>query len=136
LTGRFNVSGTTASFQPRTIRGTGQGRLNVAGGTVTATNIQLDKGQWQALVDASQVQLNKFSDQLRGRFSGQLRVAGTLDSTNLADIRGAGRVRFSQGIGIIQQPLTALVGWDGEKIIVQQATAPNLRASGTDFCQS
>jgi translocation and assembly module TamB len=135
LTGRFNLSGTTASFQPGTIRGTGQGRLNVAGGTVTATNIQLAQGQWQALVDASQVQLNKFSDQLRGRFSGQLKVAGTLDSTNLADIRGAGRVRFSQGIGIIQQPLTALVGWDGEKIIVQQATAPNLRASGLIFAK-
>ncbi len=135
LTGRFNLSGTTASFQPETLLGTGQGRLNVAGGTVTATNIQLARGQWQALVNASQVQLKQFSQELRGLFSGQLRLAGMLDSAKLSDIRGAGRVRFSQGVGLIQQPLTALVGWDGKKIIVQQATAPNLKASGLIFAK-
>jgi translocation and assembly module TamB len=135
LTGRFNLSGTTASFQPETLRGSGQGRLNVAGGTVTATNIQLARGQWQALVNASQVQLKQFSQELRGLFSGQLRLAGMLDSAKLSDIRGAGRVRFSQGVGLIQQPLTALVGWDGKKIIVQQATAPNLKASGLIFAK-
>jgi len=36
---------------------------------------------------------------------------------------------------LIQQPLTALVGWDGKKIIVQQATAPNLKASGLIFAK-
>lgn len=133
LTGMFNLSGTTA-FQPETIVGTGQGRLNVAGGTVTATNIQLAKGQWQALVNASQVQLKQFSQDLRGLFSGQLRLTGTLNP-ELSEIRGAGRVGFSQGIGLIQQPLTALVGWDGKKIIVQQATAPNLKASGLIFAR-
>ncbi len=135
LTGRFNLAGTTASFQPETLVGRGQGRLNVAGGTVTATNIQLAKGQWQALVNASQVQLKQFSQDLRGLFSGQLNLAGTVDSATLSGIRGAGRVRFSQGIGLVQQPLTALVGWDGEKIIVQEATAPNLKASGLIFAK-
>ena len=135
LTGRFNLSGTTASFQPETIRGTGQGRLNVAGGTVTATNIQLAKGQWQALVNASQVQLNRFSEQLRGRFSGVVKLAGAVDSFDPSAIRAAGQVRFSQGIGLIEQPLTAVVAWDGEKVIVQQATAPNLKARGLIFAK-
>lgn len=135
LTGIFNLSGTTASFQPETIIGTGQGRLNIAGGTVTATNIQLAKGRWRALVNASQVELARFSEQLRGRFSSQLQVAGTLDSFNLADIRAAGNVRFSQGIALVNQPLTAVIGWDGEKIAVQRATAPGLNASGVIFAK-
>lgn len=134
LTGTFNLAGTTASFQPETFIGSGQGRLNVAGGTVRATNIRLARGQWQALVNASQVQLKQFSEQLRGQFSGQLKLAGTVDA-KLSDIRAAGQVRFSQGVGLIQQPLTALVGWDGKKVIVQQATAPNLRASGLIFAK-
>lgn len=135
LNGRFNLSGTTASFQPGTIRGTGQGRLNVAGGTVTATNIQLARGQWQALVSASQVKLNQFSQQLRGQLSGQLRLAGTVDSFNPTAIRAAGSLRFSQGLGLLQQPLTAVVGWDGEKVIVQRATAPSLSANGLIFAK-
>ncbi len=132
LTGTLNLAGTTA-FQPETLRGNGQGRLNVAGGTVTASNIQLAGGRWQALVNASQVQLNRFSEELRGQFGGQLKVAGTLDSFDPATISAAGDVRFSQGVGLIQEPLTAAVNWDGEKIIVQRATAPNLQASGLIF---
>ncbi|MUL35370.1 translocation/assembly module TamB domain-containing protein [Gloeocapsopsis dulcis] len=135
LTGSFNLAGTTTAFQPETIVGTGSGRLDVAGGTVTASNIQLAQGRWQALVNASQVQLARFSEQLQGQLNGQLRVAGTVASFDLADVRAAGNLRFSQGIGPVQQPLTATVGWDGDRVIVEQATAPNLRASGLIFAQ-
>jgi len=135
LTGSFTVAGTTTAFQPDQIQAIGSGRLNVAGGTVTASNIQLAQGRWQALVNASQVQLARFSEQLQGQLNGQLRVAGTVDSFDLADVRAVGDLRFSQGIGPVQQPLTARVGWAGDRLIVEQATAPNLRASGLIFAQ-
>lgn len=136
LTGAFNLSGTTTSFQPKTLRGTGQGSVTgIAGGSVTASNIQLAQGRWQSEVRASQVQLNRFSEQLRGRFSGQLLVAGTVDSFNPAAIRAAGKVRFSQGLALLQEPLTAQVSWDGEKVIVQRATAPSVSASGLIFAR-
>jgi len=45
--GTFKLSGTTESFKPETIRATGSGRVNIAGGTVTASNIQLAGGRWQ-----------------------------------------------------------------------------------------
>lgn len=135
LTGSFTVAGTTTAFQPNQIQAIGSGSLNVAGGTVTASNIQLAQGRWQALVNASQVQLARFSEQLQGQLNGQLRVAGTVDSFNLADVRAVGDLRFSQGIGPVQQPLTATVGWTGDRVIVEQATAPNLRASGLIFAQ-
>jgi len=44
LSGTFKLSGTTESFKPETIRATGSGRVNIAGGTVTASNIQLAGG--------------------------------------------------------------------------------------------
>ena len=134
ITGTFNLSG-TASLQPE-IRVNGKGRITgIAGGIVTASNIQLQRGKWQAMVSASRIQLAQFSEQLRGQLSGQLRLTGTLDSFTPAAIRAAGDVRFSQGIGLIQQPLTARVSWDGEKVIVQRATAPNVTASGLIFAR-
>jgi translocation and assembly module TamB len=55
LSGNFTLSGPLASLTPSTIRGTGSGRLNVAGGTVTATDVQLNKGRFTAQVQASGV---------------------------------------------------------------------------------
>jgi len=45
LSGTFKLSGTT-EFKPETIRATGSGRVNIAGGTA-ASNIQLAGGRWQ-----------------------------------------------------------------------------------------
>jgi len=101
--------------------------FTVAGGTVEARG-RYDQGEFQAVVDAAQVRLNQFAEGLRGRLSGSLSLSG--DSFNLADIRAQGRLRFSEGLALIEQPLTAQVRWNGEQVIVQQATAPGLNASG------
>ncbi|AFZ30649.1 protein of unknown function DUF490 [Gloeocapsa sp. PCC 7428] len=104
--------------------------FQVAGGTVTA-NGQINRNrQFQAVVNANGVQLNSFSPQLRGQLStNNLRVSG--NSFELSDIQAQGQVRFSQGLAVIEQPLTAQVRWNGEQIIVQKATAPGINASGT-----
>ena len=136
LTGQFNVAGSATSFQPQTIQATGQARLNnIAGGTVTANNIQLADGRYQAVVDASGVQLNRFSPQLRGQFgSKKLQVAGNVETRNFAsliqNLRANGQVDFSQGLAGLEQPLTAVIGWDGEKLNIERATAQDLNASG------
>lgn len=129
LTGRFNLSGSTTAFTPQTIRATGQGRLNnVAGGTVTASNIQLAQGQWQLAINATGVQLNRFNQQLKGQLNGLLKLAGTIDAFSPAGIRAAGNVQFSPEL--IGQPLSASLRWDGQRLIIPQATSPNLQASG------
>lgn len=130
LSSEFKLSGTTASFQPSTIQATGQARLSVAGGNVNLRDISLNAGQWQAFADISQIELNSLSKELRGRLSGDLRLAGTSDSFQLSDIQAQGQVRFSQGLALIEQPLTAQVRWNGERIQVLQATAPGLSAEG------
>ncbi|MEH2388588.1 MAG: translocation/assembly module TamB domain-containing protein [Nostoc sp.] len=130
LTGQANVAGSVDSFKPQTIQASGQGRLNVAGGTIAASNIQLDNGRYQAVVNADGVELNRLNQQLRGQFGGQLQLAGTLGSSKLADVRAAGQVQLSQGIPGLQQPLTAAIAWSGERLTIERATAPGLNVTG------
>ncbi|MFN6460226.1 MAG: translocation/assembly module TamB domain-containing protein [Nostoc sp. DedVER02] len=130
LTGEANVAGSVESFQPQTIQANGQGRLDVAGGTIAASNIQLANGRYQAVVNASGVELNRFNPQLRGQFGGQLQLAGTVGSSKLADVRAAGQVQLSQGIPGLEQPLTAAIAWSGERLTIERATAPGLSVTG------
>ncbi|MEH2459501.1 translocation/assembly module TamB domain-containing protein [Nostoc sp.] len=130
LTGQANVAGSVDSFKPQTIQASGQGRLNVAGGTIAASNIQLANGRYQAVVNASGVELNRLNQQLRGEFGGQLQLVGTLGSSKLADVRAAGQVQLSQGIPGLEQPLTAAIAWSGERLTIERATAPGLNVTG------
>lgn len=104
--------------------------FQVTGGKVTA-NGQINRDRaFQAVVNASGVQLKSFSPQLRGQLSAnKVRVTG--NSFDLAEIQAQGQVGFSEGLAVIEQPLTAQVRWNGDRIIVQKATAPGLNASGT-----
>jgi translocation and assembly module TamB len=130
LTGQANVAGSVESFQPQTIQASGQGRLDVAGGTIAASNIQLANGRYQAVVNADGVELNRFNQQLRGQFGGQLQLAGNVGSSKLADVRAAGQVQLSQGLPGLEQPLTAAIAWSGERLTIERATAPGLSVSG------
>lgn len=76
LTGQFNVAGSLEPTQLQAIRATGQAKLNVAGGAIAASNIRVGNGNYQAVVDASGVDLTRFSPDLRGRFGAKMQVAG------------------------------------------------------------
>ncbi|BAY40924.1 hypothetical protein NIES2111_53140 [Nostoc sp. NIES-2111] len=131
LTGQLNVAGSLTSFNPQSIQARGQGQLNIAGGgVINASNIQLAKGSYQAVVAAAGVQLNQFNQRLRGLFGGQLQLAGNLGSTRLADVRAAGQVQLSQGLPGVERPLNAAIAWNGERLTIQQATAPGLSVNG------
>ncbi|HYX14347.1 MAG TPA: translocation/assembly module TamB domain-containing protein [Nostoc sp.] len=130
LTGQANVAGSVESFQPQTIQASGQGRVNLAGGTIAASNIQLANGRYQAVVNASGVELNRLNDQLRGQFGGQLQLAGKFGSSKLADVRAAGQVQLSQGIPGLERPLSAAIAWSGERLTIERATAPGLSVTG------
>ncbi len=103
--------------------------LNVAGGTITAQG-QLAQQRWQGVVNTSQIQLNRFSPQLRGRLNSNIQLAGTTESFQLADIRATGQIRLSQGVALLAQPLTAQFQWNGDQIIVENASTPGLNANG------
>ncbi|MFB2819129.1 translocation/assembly module TamB domain-containing protein [Umezakia ovalisporum] len=130
LTGQLNITGSVESFRPETIQATGQGELNGSGGRITASNIKLAHGRYQAVVDASEVKLNRFNQQLQGDLAGDLQVAGIFGSGKLADVRATGQVQLSKGISGIQGPLTAALTWTGEKLAIEKALAKGLSLSG------
>ncbi|MGI0487798.1 translocation/assembly module TamB domain-containing protein [Pantanalinema rosaneae CENA516] len=104
--------------------------LTVNGGTVTAAG-RAANGRWQGNVQVTRVTLQPFSPDLQGELDGRFTLAGSLSSFSPADIRAQGQVRLSQGIAIIDRPLTAQVQWTGQQIVVQQATATDFSANGT-----
>ncbi len=108
--------------------------LNVAGGTVNAEAVVV-AGKWQGRAIAQAIPLQHFSPDLRGQLNGTLNLKGTIDSFHPADIRAQGDVAFSEGISLIRKPLVAQVQWDGQKIAVQQATAPGFSANGAVYAK-
>ncbi|MBA2748176.1 MAG: translocation/assembly module TamB domain-containing protein, partial [Tatlockia sp.] len=131
--GVFQASGTTESFELNAISATGRGQLNAASGRIVATDIQLNKGNFQALVNPNQLQLSQFSPDLRGNLDGQLQVNGNVAAFNLAGVRANGQVILSQGVSLVTQPLTAEIKWDGRKVTVLKATSADTIASGVIF---
>ncbi|WP_420845980.1 translocation/assembly module TamB domain-containing protein [Nostoc sphaeroides] len=109
--------------------------LNVAGGTIRASG-QLAQERWQGVVNASQIELNRFSPQLRGRLNSNIQLAGTTKSFQLADIRAGGQIRLSQGVALLAKPLTAQFQWNGQQIIVENASTPGLSANGAIAIQT
>ncbi len=125
-----NLSGSTTAFQPANIQATGEASLSLAGGGVNLRDINLNAGRWQAVVNADQIQLNRFSPQLQGRLNSDIKLTGTTESFEVADIRAAGQIRASQVVPQLAQPLTAQFQWNGQQIIVQRASIPGFSASG------
>ncbi|MBZ8182715.1 translocation/assembly module TamB domain-containing protein [Oscillatoria salina] len=105
LNGVVNVSGSLASFAPSTLNATGAAQVNVAGGTITATDLQVDEGRWQSQVRANGVQLSALGavpPQLqRGRVNGLFQVSGSLDSFDLETIRAIGTAQTNVAGGTV-----------------------------------
>ncbi|MBW4575277.1 MAG: translocation/assembly module TamB domain-containing protein [Aphanothece sp. CMT-3BRIN-NPC111] len=120
LSGTFNLSGNTRSFKPETIQGSGSGRLQVAGGSVTATNVQLGNGNWRGNFVTNGVQLAGLSAnipaQLKpGRLSGNFNLSGDLAAIRPETITGTGSGRVNLPNGTINASSLQLAGggWKG-----------------------
>lgn len=74
--------------------------------------------------------LRAYSPDTRGRLTGQLQINGPLDAFSVATARAKGHLRFSDGIALVQDPITAQIRWDGQQIVVNRATAPGFLAQG------
>jgi translocation and assembly module TamB len=119
--GQIAIAGPTIRFQDTV--------LLVAGGLVRGDGI-IDQGRWQANVQGSGIALNQFSPELRGLFSGDFRLAGSLDNLSPEAIQAEGEVAFSEGLSLIDDRLTASVRWLGDRLQIVEAAAPGFDASG------
>lgn len=129
VSGNVQLSGNTNSLNSEGIQANGRARLS-SGGTIAATG-RLLNGQFQASVNTAGIALNQFSQDLRGQLSGDVQLSGNTNSLTLADVRADGRVRFSEGLAVVKDPLTAQFRWNGQQVQVVEATAPGLVARGT-----
>ncbi|MGK7875461.1 MAG: translocation/assembly module TamB domain-containing protein [Xenococcaceae cyanobacterium] len=129
VSGTFNLAGSLDSSLEG-IRGSGEGRWAVAGGIVRATNVQLAEGKFEAVVAPGDVELSHFSTELRGRLGGRLNVAFFLKNVRPTDIQVDGELIFSEGISLIDEPLTAAIRWNGQRLEIQRATASGFNARG------
>lgn len=109
--------------------------LEVAGGRVLAEG-DLVGDRWRAVVRSQGVGLGQFSPELAGVLDGTVRLVGTLANPTLAGIRAEGDVRLSQGVSLLEGPLTADFRWLGNRLLLDRAAAPGFRASGTVFART
>ncbi len=129
LRGEFNLAGNLK--QPlTTVQGTGKASLAIAGGVIAANKVQLAAGQFKAEVIPQGLQLARFSRELRGDLDGQLNISGKLDSLRPETMQAKGDLRLSQGLSLLHHPLSTSLYWTGERLEIQQATAPGFSAKG------
>jgi len=124
--GRVRVAGDRIQLQ--------DGAALVAGGIVRAEAEAVD-GRFTAEVQTSGIELRQFSPDLRGLFSGNFQLAGSLANLSPATIEAAGQVQLSEGLAIINSPLTASIRWLGDRLQVQNATATGFQADGFVFAR-
>ena len=110
FTGRVRAAGNLASTEAKDIRAVAQGSLNVAGGTVQIQQAQLNRGNWEALIAATEVQLTSLltPEQVKnlpvqpGAFTGRVRAAGNLASSDVKDINAAAQGSLNVAGGRVQ----------------------------------
>lgn len=76
------------------------------------------------------VALGAYSPDTRGVMTGQLQIEGPFDAFSVDTARAQGQLRFSEGIAIVNDPIQAQIRWDGQQILVDQATAPGFWSQG------
>jgi translocation and assembly module TamB len=93
VSANLRISGPLTNITAATIQGSGTGNLNLAGGTVRATNIQLANGRFTAQVQASGLQTGRLAEvppQFRAPVSGNFTLSGPLTEFSTAKIQGSG----------------------------------------------
>jgi len=120
VNGTFNLSGSTASFQPETLALQGQANLNVGGGAVTASNIQVARGQWQVLGTASEIQMGQVLPRLPSQLLGTVRdgkfnFSGSLTAITPQTIQGNASGSLQVAAGTVRATNFQLFGgrWQG-----------------------
>lgn len=94
------------------------------------TQGQIKDNRVNVTTRTSGVALKAYTPDARGLMTGQLRITGPFDRFSVNTARAQGQARFSDGIAIVYDPIAAQLRWDGQQILVDQATAPGFWSQG------
>lgn len=103
--------------------------VRVAGGIARGGG-ELVGDQWRGRAQLAGIQLDQVSTDLRGDLNGDVSFSGPVSGLSPAAIAAEGIVTFTQGLSIIQEPLTARFRWDKDKIVVGRASAAGFEGQG------
>jgi len=106
--------------------------ISVAGGVARGGG-ELVGDRLRGRAQLAGVQLNQFSEELRGDFDGDFTFSGPATGLSSETLTAEGIATFSQGISLVNDPLTARVKWEGDRIRVGRATAAGFEGSGLVF---
>ncbi|HIK43686.1 MAG TPA: hypothetical protein IGR64_02245, partial [Leptolyngbyaceae cyanobacterium M65_K2018_010] len=139
VNGEAQLAGVLDDSGLRGIRGQAVAGVTVGGGLVH-TQAELNRGQWTATAQGHGLALAAFSPNLMGTGSGHFQFAGSTDDLSLAGVRGQGQLVLSDGLATVaplapqltawRQPLTADLAWNGQSVLIQQASTGGIRADG------
>ncbi len=104
LTGKFMIGGNRENFQLKTLTALGEAFLSVGGGKIKAGNIQVGEGRYQAKIQADNVSLLSLASvpsQWQGDITGELQVAGSVESFQPETIQGEGKGRLKLPNGTV-----------------------------------
>ncbi|MBD2138966.1 translocation/assembly module TamB domain-containing protein [Anabaena sp. FACHB-1237] len=127
VTGELQIAGIVESFKPENITGYGAGKVKLANGNITASNIKISQGNYQALLTIPGLKLTEFHQKLQGNLFGKLQIAGSLNTPKLSNVITAGRIGWSDDQGINTQ---ADIGWNGQRLIINNVGNGKLQANG------
>ncbi|MEL6930935.1 MAG: translocation/assembly module TamB, partial [Cyanobacteria bacterium J06600_6] len=136
VNGRLKLAGTTDNITPEGIKANGNGSLTLPEGVFQAQELAIAEGKFKAQVTPQKVDLSLFADpnsddlELNGKLGGKLAVTGAVDNLSPTAVSATGNVSFSQGIDLLEQPLSAKVAWNGKRLDVLSAMGEGLEAQG------
>ena len=135
VNGRLELAGTTDNITPEAIQAEGTGSLTLPEGVFAAEELEIADGRFEARVTPQQVDLSLFADpnsdiELKGQLGGELEVTGQIDNLSPTAVAARGKLRFSQGIDLLEQALSAEIVWNGKRLDVLQAVGDGLNAKG------
>ncbi|MGY6529909.1 MAG: translocation/assembly module TamB domain-containing protein [Cyanobacterium sp.] len=107
------------------------GEIFLPQGIVTVESLFLDDdNNFNTTLATNSFNVGEFQQELRGETRGRLSMEGNTNNITLSAVAIAGNLDFNQGISLIQQPLQTSFRWDGEKILLSQATTGDISANG------
>lgn len=136
INGRLKLTGTTDNITPEGIKALGNGSLTLPEGVFTAQKLAIADGKFRTQVTPQQVDLSLFADpnsddlDLSGQLGGRLAVTGKVDDLSPTAVAARGKLTFSQGIDLLEQPLAADLVWNGRRLNIEQAQGDGLNAQG------
>ncbi|MGK7933840.1 MAG: translocation/assembly module TamB domain-containing protein [Microcystaceae cyanobacterium] len=130
FSGQFQLIGQVDNIIP-SLEGKGRGNIALTQGGINLNSLKISQGKFMGEVNPYQLELSAISQQLKGNLNGNITLVGNLENLNPSTITATGNVSLSQGIGIINHPLTTLFNWQNQQLEIVQATGNNFEGKGT-----